>query len=375
LDIKTIINENLDEIKKLRLTLNENAELSYEEFKTQKILLDFCKDLGLDTHTLANTGVVATLNSGGECIAVRADMDALPVNGVSHVCGHDYHMAVAAGTALVLKKLGYEKCVKFIFQPAEESEGGALPMINEGVLENPKVKSMIGFHVWPGVKVGTVEVTGGPSMGSVDDFRIYFKGKGGHAAMPHLCKNPLYPAMDLIESMNFKSRMEINPLESHVLTFTSVQCGAASNVIADECKVMGTVRTFNNDLRNKIYEDIKATAEACAQKFGCTVEVDYNFQYPPLISDEAFTRKFVDITKALIGEENVLPLEKTFAAEDFSFFAEKVPSVHFRLGIQDEEIGTYPLHSPHFCVSEDAVFNGIHIVTNFILSLEDKKNS
>jgi amidohydrolase len=371
LDIKRIIQENIEDIKNLRMKLHDNAELSCGEFKTQDIILNFFKDLDISTHILAQTGVVATLNIGEDCIAVRADMDALPVNGVSHVCGHDYHMAVAAGTALVLKKLGFDKCVKFIFQPAEEAEGGALPMINEGVLENPKVKNMIGFHVWPNVKAGTIEVASGPSMGSVDSFDVTFKGKGGHAAMPHLCKNPLYPAMDLIQTMNLKSKIEINPLDSHVITFSSVQCGTAPNVIADDCRVLGTVRTFNNDLRNKIYDDIKAMSLLSAEKYGCNADLDYEFQYPPVISDEAFTRKFIDIAKALIGEENVLPLEKTFAAEDFSFFAERVPSVHFRLGIAEDDKGLYPLHSPHFNASEDAILHGVHIIVNFILSITD----
>jgi amidohydrolase len=371
LDIKRIIQENIEVIKNLRMKLHDNAELSCEEFKTQDIILNFFKDLDISTHILAQTGVVATLNNGEDCIAVRADMDALPVNGVSHVCGHDYHMAVAAGTALVLKKLGFDKCVKFIFQPAEEAEGGALPMINEGVLENPKVKNMIGFHVWPNVKAGTIEVASGPSMGSVDSFDVTFKGKGGHAAMPHLCKNPLYPAMDLIQTMNLKSKMEINPLESHVITFSSLQCGTAPNVIADDCRVLGTVRTFNNDLRNMIYEDIKAMSLLSAEKYGCSSELNYEFQYPPVISNEAFTRRFIDITKALIGEVNVLPLEKTFAAEDFSFFAEKVPSVHFRLGIAKDDKGLYPLHSPHFDASEDAILYGVYIIANFILSITD----
>lgn len=373
MDIKKLIEENLEQIKVLRYNLHENAELSNKEFKTQEIILNFFKSLDFDVHSLAHTGVVAVLNLGEDCIAVRADMDALPVNGVFHACGHDYHMAIAAGTALVLKRLGYNKCVKFIFQPAEEAQGGALPMIKEGALKNPTVKNMIGFHVWPDVSIGTIEVASGASMASVDDFHITFKGKGGHAAMPHLCKNPLYPAMDLMETINFKSRIETNPLDSHVITFSSVQCGNAPNIIADECKILGTVRTFNHNLRKKLYEDIKAAASFSAAKYGCTVDFNYNFQYPPVISDEALTEKFIRITKALIGEKNVLPLEKTFAAEDFSFFAEKVPSVHFRLGIADGSKGLYPLHSPHFDVSEDAIFHGIYILTNFIVCLEDDR--
>jgi amidohydrolase len=370
LDIRDVIEENIDIIKDLRKKLNNNAELSFEEFKTQRIILDFLKDLDMDAKVLASTGVAATLNSSDTCIAVRADMDALPVKGVSHVCGHDYHMAIVLGTALVLKKSGFNKTVKFIFQPAEETEGGAVPMIKEGVLEHPQVKYMIGFHVWPNVKVGTIEVASGPSMASVDNFYAKFIGKGGHAATPHLCKNPIYPAMEFIQSMNIQSRIENNPLDSHVITFASVQCGNAANIIAEECEVSGTVRTFNNELRDKIHKDLLKNSNLCAEKYGCKMEMKYDFEYPSLVSDELLTNKFIECTKALIGEDKVLPLEKTFAAEDFAFFAEEVPSVHFRLGIEDKDKGIHPLHSPHFDASEEAILNGIYIITNFILSME-----
>lgn len=366
LDIKRLIDENIDILKELRKKLHENAELSHKEFKTQEIIIKFCEDLGLKTEKLAKTGVSATLNEGKTCIAIRVDMDALPVNGISHACGHDYHMAIACGTALILKRIDYRKCVKFIFQPAEEADGGALPMIKEGVLLNPEVKNMIGFHVWPEVKVGTIEVSSGATMASVDDFHIKFIGKGGHAAMPHLCKNPLYPAIDFIETMNLKSRIEADPLASHVITFSSMKCGDAPNVIADECLLKGTVRTFNKELRNKIHEDILEYSALAAKKYGCISEIHYDFQYPPLISDTSFTKSFIDIAKTLIGEENVLSAEKTFAAEDFAFFAEKVPSVHFRLGIEDEKKGHYPLHSPYFDASEEALSNGIYLISSAI---------
>lgn len=368
MDLEKLIRENLEPIINLRNTLHDNAELSHKEFKTQKIVLDFFKSLDIKTEIYAGTGAAGILNEGEECIAIRADMDALPVNGVSHVCGHDYHMAIALGAAHILKKLGYDKCVKFILQPAEEMDGGALPMINEGVLENPKVTEMLGFHVWPGVEVGTIEVTGGASMASVDEFTITFKGVGGHAAMPHLCKNPLYPAIDLVQSMNIKSRIENNPLNSHVVTFSSIQAGAASNVIADECVVKGTVRTFDSELRDKLYKGIVKTANLSSEKFDCTVDINYHFEYPPLISDADLTDKFRDITGKLIGKDNVLPLIKTFAGEDFGFFAEKVPAVHFRLGISDGDKGMHPLHSPYFDAAEECLFYGIYILVNYILN-------
>jgi hippurate hydrolase len=170
--------------------------------------------------------------------------------------------------------------------------------------------------------------------------------------------------------MNIQSRIENNPLDSHIITFASIQCGNTHNVIAEECKVLGTVRTFNSELRNKLYKDILKNSHLCAEKYRCKVDVKYDFQYPPLISNELLTNKFIEITKSLIGPINVLPLAKTFAADDFAFFAEKVPSVHFRLGIEDKHKGIHALHSPNFDASEEAILNGIYIITNFILSLE-----
>lgn len=371
MNTRELIQNKLEIIKQLRTRLNQNAELSYQEYKTQEILMDFLKELQLPVTKAATTGVVATLNNDEVCIALRADMDALPVNGVSHACGHDYHMAIVCGVALVLKTLGFRKCVKFIFQPGEEAEGGALSMIQEGVLDAPKVSHMISFHVWPNVLVGTIEAATGPSMASVDDFKIIIKGKGGHAAMPNLCNNPLYPAMDFIHAINEKAKLEINPLDAHVITFSSIQCGYTPNVIADECIVSGTVRTFDNQLRNKIHNDFQNTAVLCSEKYHCDIELQYDFQYPPLINDAAFANKFIAITKELIGEKNVQPLQPTFAAEDFAYFAEKVPSVHFRLGIANDEKGRQPLHSTSFDAHEDAIFYGIYIIVNFILSMED----
>jgi hippurate hydrolase len=278
-------------------------------------------------------------------------------------------MAVVLGTTMVLKDIGFEKCVKFIFQPAEEGVGGALPMIDEGVLENPRVKYMLGFHVWPMVDVGRIEVKGGASMASADDFYIKFRGSGGHAAMPYLCKNPLYPAIDFVQTITAKSKMENDPLNPHVVTISSINGGSAPNVIPDEVEVMGTVRTFDERLRHKLYDDIKSMSGLCAQKYGCDAKLNYIFQYPPLINDEKLAESFAACSKKALGKGNVLPLKETFAAEDFSYFAERVPSVHFRLGISDGIKGVHPLHSSEFDASDDAIYHGINVLTNFILSI------
>jgi amidohydrolase len=372
MDLEQAILNRMESIKQLRLSLHENAETAYNEYKTKGIIEDFLHKLNIDTKTLAKTGVCAVMNKGEKCIAIRADIDALPVNGVSHVCGHDYHMAVALGVCQILIDIGYKECVKFIFQPAEEADGGALPMINEGIMHNPKITNVIGYHVWPELPVGSIQVSPGASMASIDDFKITFKGKGGHAAMPHLCLNPIYPAIDFINAITIKSRIENNPLNPHVLTVASVSSGRVSNVIEDEAVVRGTVRTFDAVLRKKLGEDILNAAKTSSEKYNCKMEIHYDEQYPPLVSEKNFTLKFIKIAKELIGNENVLPLEKTFAGEDFAFFAEKVPSVHFRLGICDGEKGTYPLHSPKFDANDDALFYGIYVIVNFLLSAENK---
>jgi hippurate hydrolase len=370
LDLKATIEKRMGLFKDLRVELGKNAELSFQEHKTQNIIREFLSNINVQNAPLADTGVVALLNEGSKCIAIRADMDALPVNGVSHACGHDYHMAVALGVCQVLKDMHYEKCIKFIFQPGEESTGGALPMINEGVLENPEVTNIIGFHVWPEVKIGTIEVSPGPSMASIDDFTLTFKGKGGHAAMPHKCINPIYPALDFISTITCKAKIENDPLNPHILTIANINCGNANNVISDEATLGGTVRTFNKELRAKLKEDIVNCAKLSGEKYNCEVDVFYDEQYPPLISHNTFTNNFIEATTKLLGAENVLPLEKTFAGEDFAYFAEKVPSTHFRIGICDDIKGTYPLHSPHFSVNDDALFYGIYVITNFLLSLD-----
>lgn len=369
MDLKKLVEENMDEIIDIRKELNANAELSFEEYKTSNIVKNFLEKLDIDTKVLFNTGIVGNLNEGEEAIAIRADMDALPVNGVSHACGHDYHMAVVLGCALVLKKLGYDKCVKFIFQPGEEGTGGAAPMIEEGVLENPKVKYIIGLHVWPNLEVGKIEVISGPSMASVDDFFITFHGKGGHAAMPHLCNNPIYPALDLIQTMNTKTRLENNPLDPFVITFASINAGDAPNVIADNAEISGTVRTFNKKIRESIKKDIQDLSKLCGEKYNCDVSIKYQDGYPPLINDKDFTDKFIESAKITLGEDSVLPLEKSFAAEDFSYFAEKVPSIHFRLGICNGKQGDKALHSSNFDADDKALYYGVYSIVKFILSL------
>lgn len=368
MDLKEIIKEKLPLIKEIRKELNENPELAFEEYKTQKIIQQALDSFGISNYTCAKTGVVALLNEGEEAIAVRADMDALPINGVSHSCGHDYHMAIGLGTALVLKALGCEKTVKFIFQPAEELIGGAVPMIEAGVLEKPKVKYMIGYHVWPGLEVGKLEIGAGATMASIDDFHITIKGVGGHGAMPHKCKNPILPAVDIIQSLQLKSRTAVDPLKPHVITVSSISAGEATNVIPETALLKGTVRTFDEGLRQQLAVMIKETASTVASNYGCEAMIDYCYEYPPLISHKELTERFYQETTKILGKENILPLEQSFGGDDFAYFSQNVPSVHFRAGIEGSGRGSHPLHSPYFDADEEVLFYAIYAVVNFILN-------
>lgn len=373
MDLKETVEKHFEKIKSVREELGRNAELSFNEFNTSGIVKEFLNSIGIKNKPLLNTGVVGILDESKPCVAVRADMDALPVNGVSHACGHDYHMAVILGTALILKEINFDGNVKFIFQPGEETTGGALPMIEQGVLSDPKVICAAGLHVWPGLDVGKIQISEGPAMASVDDFEIKFVGKGGHAAMPHLCQNPIYPAINLIQSVNTRLHTENDPLEQFVVTFASVNSGNTYNVIPDEASVMGTARTFNEELRKKIKDKIMSESELCANEFGCRAEISYLEGYPPLVNDAFLSGKFAETAKNVIGDENVIPIEKSFSSEDFAYFAQKVPSVYFRLGIREGNKGNEPLHSAKFSAADSALFYGVMVLVNFIISLKNDK--
>lgn len=361
----------MDLFVNIRRELNRLAELSYEEFKTQKYITKKLSEWGIENFPIAKTGVIGIINRSDECIGIRSDMDAILVEGQPrHCCGHDFHMAVVLGTAKVLIDIGFKECVKFIFQPAEEGPGGAKRIIEEGGLENPKVTKLLGFHVWPELDVGTIELSSGALMASVDDFEIEFIGKGGHAAMPQITKNPIYPAIDFIQSTNNVFCAFSNKLNPFHVSFTSINSGQTFNVISEKCTIKGTSRTFDSTTQQFIYSSIKKLAKLSAQKYDCCVNINYHFQYPPLINDQKATEQFCDIAKKLLGPQKVKEAAPSFTAEDFAFYCQKVPSVYFRLGIKEKGKGKNPLHSPNFNASEDSIFYGIFLLTGYLLAIQ-----
>lgn len=362
------LNEKLIDIRK---ELNKNAELSFNEFKTQKILSRILGEYNIDHKFIGGTGIVATIgdtSNDSKVIAVRADMDALPVNGASHLCGHDYHMTVALGTALLLKETNFQHPVKFLFQPGEEDGGGAVKLIEEGALKGPDVDTIIGFHVWPNVPVGSIEITAEASMASVDDFFIDFKGVGGHAATPERCINPLYASIDFIEKIEkFKKSLQ----GKYVLTIGGIGGGERANIISENSRVFGTFRTFDNEIRNKIKNFIETTISEVSKIHNVDGKITYDYPYPPLIPNKIATEKFKNFAIKLLGEDKVSHAIPTYAAEDFSYFCDEslgVKGVHFRLGIEEDTKGTYPLHSPNFSASDKCIKTGVNLLASYLTS-------
>lgn len=381
MDIASLYNEIKDEIINIRRTIHQNPELAFEEFSTAKTICSFLEKHSVKyTNKIAKTGICAQIGKGsGKTLLIRADMDALPtdentgldfaskVKGKMHACGHDIHIASALAAAYILKQLENELdgCVKIVFQPAEETTGGALPMINEGILENPHVCAAIGGHVTPALEVGKVWVKSGALMASPDDFGIKFIGKSTHGAEPQNGISPILPAAEFISGINNLISKEISFDPDCVLSICTVSGGNSVNIIPSETYVAGTFRSFSKKSREAAAELIEHYAVKTAEKYGAKCEVKYNFLYPPLINNIAMTDKMEKVIKKAIGENSVIHLEKPLmTGEDFSYFAQSVPSVFIWYGGGDG-VHTAPLHSDKFIADEGAIEAAAKIFCEF----------
>lgn len=370
MELDNIIIQYLPLIQSIRENLYNLAEPSFAEYKTHDYIASILKGNGISFFTIGETGICGLINEDKDCLAIRADMDAILVDGkMVHACGHDFHMAIVLGCGIILNRMGIDKCVKLIFQPGEEGSGGAKKLIEQGILNQPKVKALIGLHVWPYVDVGSIEVSSGAIMASVDDFTLTFTGIGGHAAMPEKTKNPIYPAIQTISTVNNIMASQFNKIKPAHVSFSSIQAGELPNVIPDKCIIKGTVRTFDKQTQDQIYNIIIDTAKQMATCYSCKVEIDYNYQYPPLYNHQIITKKFIEATTKL-GDIKISNAEKSLTAEDFSFYANLVPSVYFRLGIKENDFGVSPLHSKDFSASPKCIFYGLKTIINFILSTD-----
>lgn len=363
----------------IRQYLHKHPELSFHENETSKYISDVLTLNGIAYKKgMAKTGITGIIegkNPRKKCIALRADMDALPIeekndipfksinNGVMHACGHDAHTASLLGVILILNELknDFEGTIKFIFQPAEEKlPGGAKAMIEEGILKDPVPELILAQHVYPELESGKLGFKAGNYMASSDEIYITVKGKGGHAAIPDKIDNTVLIASKLIVEMQQISRT-LSPSDiPTVLSFGKVIANGATNVIPDEVKIEGTFRTMNENWRSKAHELIQQIAEEIAQKHTISIDVSILKGYPVLINHEEFTNKAIKLAEELLGKENVKPLEFRMTSEDFAYYSQHIPAVFYRLGItKPGEPSFYPLHSPNFTIYEESIKTGM----------------
>lgn len=379
--IKLLSSDYLKEIIHLRQYLHQHPELSFEEYKTSALIKKKLEEFNIETSLLAGTGVVGVLrgkNPESKTIALRADMDALPIleqnhvsyksvnEGVMHACGHDVHSASLLGAAKILGEIRneFEGTIKFVFQPGEEKlPGGASLMIEQGVLENPAPESIFAQHVYPSMEAGKVGFKSGMYMASTDEVYITVKGKGGHGAMPHLNIDPVVISAHLIIAMQQLVSRNANPITPTVLSFGKVIANGATNVIPNEVKLEGTFRTMDELWRNQAHEKIKALAKSLTESMGGTCEVNILKGYPFLVNDQVLTEKAKQNAEDYLGKQNVEELDIRMTAEDFAFFSQKMPACFYRLGTGNRSKNIVsPVHTDTFNIDESALEIGMGLM-------------
>lgn len=372
MDIKKSAFELKDKLIEMRRHFHQYPEIAFEEVKTSEYIADTLSKLDIEVKTgVAKTGVVGILKGDGDkTIGLRADMDALPVTeqneveykskneGRMHACGHDSHMSMLLGAATILSQMKEQLKgnVKFIFQPSEESiPGGAKIMIEEGVLESPKVDAIFGMHVDPTIKTGKIGYKSGPFMAFSSEFSIVVKGKGGHAAVPQASIDPIVMASDIIQELQKIVSRWTSPIEPIVLTIGSIHSGTAFNIIPETAEMQGTTRVVNMELAKKVPQKIETILKKITEIYGGSYKFDFQPGYPALINDRQFTNFVSSVIENLFGEENALELEEPLmGGEDFAYYLQKVPGTFLRLGsANDEKESTYPWHHPRFNIDED----------------------
>lgn len=372
----------LPEITAHRRHLHAHPELSFEEFKTAAYVEEQLKSMGIsNVQTMAVTGRVATIegkNPKKKVVALRADMDALPIqeqnevaykscnNGVMHACGHDVHTASLLGAAAILQGLRdeFEGTVKLVFQPGEEKlPGGASLMIQEGVLQSPAVNHMLGQHVMPLLPAGKVGFRSGLYMASTDEIYVTVTGKGGHGAMPHLNIDPVMVTAQMLTALQQVVSRAANPTIPSVLSFGKVIANGATNVIPNEVYLEGTFRTLDEKWREEAHRQMLRIAHGIADSYGAKVEFTIKRGYPFLKNDERLTALAKAAAVAYLGEEQVVDLDIWMAAEDFSFYSQQVPACFYRLGTRNESRGIISsVHTPTFDIDESALETGMGLM-------------
>ncbi len=395
--VDAAVDRLVDQTVEIRHQIHQNPELGNREFETARLVAEHLRALGLEVQTgIAHTGVVAILRGGrpGPVVAVRADMDALPVTedtpyafmsnvrttylgqdvGVSHACGHDIHTSVQLGVASVLASMREDIAgtIKFIFQPAEEGpppgeEGGADLMVAEGVLSNPAPAAIFGLHSFSEMAVGTVGYTSGPALAAVDHFKISVEGKQAHGAAPHLSVDPVVMAAQVVTAFQTIRSRNLSPLEPSVITVGIVRGGTRFNIIPADVHLEGTVRTYNPDVRDAVERRMGEILDGITRAGGGSYTLDYDRGTPATINDVTLTSQMAPTLEKVVGQDNVHVLDPTMGGEDFAYFANEVPGFFFRLGTVKPGTTSGGHHTPNFMADDASIPIGMRVMVNLLL--------
>ena len=376
--IKSLAAQGQDENIAIRRHLHANPELSYQEFETCKFVQAQLTKIGIPFTVIATTGVLGIIegkNPSKRVIALRADMDALPIieeneveyksknEGVMHACGHDVHTTILLGAAKILWSLRdqFEGTIKLLFQPGEEKNpGGASYMIRDGALQNPTPQGIIGLHVHPGLPFGKLSFRKGRVMASADELYVSIKSSGGHAATPHQTIDTVLVAAQLITSLQTIISRNRNPQNPSVLSICSIHGGNTTNVIPSEVKLMGTFRAMDEVWRFKAHELMMQQAKGLAIATGAEIDFRVDVGYPTVDNEPAITEAAWKLADQYMGAENVEETELRMGAEDFGYYSQVIPGCFFRLGVRNEsKDAIHNVHTPVFKVDEDAIAHGV----------------
>jgi len=410
--IKNLASDIYDKLVAVRRQLHKYPELGFDTYKTADFIANYLVNMGIEAYkVMSGAGVVGLIHGthsldefSNSCdagiteknlistsdkfgkvktIALRADIDALPVNeentfdyksrvpGVMHACGHDFHIACLLGAAEILNNLRhyFKGNVKLLFQPGEESVSGAPKMINEGVLENPDVDACIAAHVWPDIPCGKIGIVHGPSFATLNHFIISVHGKGGHGALPHQTIDPIIIGCNIVNSLQTIVSRKVNAFDPAVISVCSFNAGTSVNIIPDTAVLKGTIRTFDISLRKQLEKLICEISQGIAKSMGAEAFVEFIYEAPPVINDSKITDLFIDSASKLISKDDIITnIRPAMVSEDFAFFAERVPSTYFYLGCRNEEKdAVYPLHNSKFKADEECIKIGASLFAKFVI--------